>query len=101
MKVPKSRRIYCPFCKKHAIHKLTEVRGKNRGTLKRGSIARARIRGRGQGFGNKGRWGSKPTKPKRSGSKVSKKTNILLRCEVCKKAHTQNKGIRSKKLELK
>ena len=101
MKIPKTRRIYCPFCKKHTLHKVTEVKGKTRGTLKRGSIARARLRGRGQGFGNKGRWGSKPTKPKRSGSKISKKANLLLRCEICKKAHNPSKMLRAKKIELK
>ena len=101
MKIPKTQKSYCPFCKKHTLHKLTEVKSKTRGTLKRGSIARARWRGRGRGAGNKGRWGSKPTKPKRSGSKISKKINILLRCEVCKKAHTPSKSERAKKIEWK
>ena len=101
MKIPKTRKTYCPFCRKHTSHKVIEVKGKTRGTLKRGSIARARWRGRGQGFGNKGRWGSKPTKPKRAGSKVTKKTNLIFKCEVCSKAHMQNKGKRMKKVELK
>ena len=89
MKIPKARKVYCPTCNKHTNHKTSEVKGKNRGTLKRGSIARARWRGRGQGAGNKGRWGSKPTKPKRSGSKISKKTkrpttNLFMLCQLLK-----------------
>ncbi|MEK6974693.1 MAG: 50S ribosomal protein L44e [Nanoarchaeota archaeon] len=103
MNIPKQKNMYCPFCKKHTLHKISTVKGKERGSLKWGSIKRAMKRGRGVGYGNLGKWGSKPaiSKWKRTGAKVSKKTNLKFTCDVCKKAHIQNKGIRSKKIEIK
>lgn len=103
MKLPKQKRIYCPYCKKHTTHKISQVKGKERGSLKKGSIQRAMKRGRGVGYGNLGKWGSKPaiSKWKRVGAKGSKKTNLKYTCEVCKKTHIQKKGIRTKKIEIK
>ena len=101
MKKVKTLKRYCKFCKKHTQQKLVIVKtGQKRGSLKRGSISRARKRGLGRGMGNRGRWGSKPTKPKMIGAKSSKKTNIMYTCSVCKKSTLQRKGIRTKKLEL-
>ena len=103
MNFPKLKRIYCPFCKKHTSHKVSTVKGKERGSLKKGSIQRAKKRGRGTGYGNLGKWGSKPPigRWKRTGAKTSKKTNLKYTCETCKKSHIQNKGIRAKKVEFK
>lgn len=103
MNLPKQKRIYCPYCKKHTIHKVATVKGKERGSLKKGSIQRAKKRGRGTGFGNLGKWGSKPaiSKWKRTGAKMSKKTNLKFTCEVCKKSHIQNQGVRAKKIDIK
>ncbi len=100
MNLPKQKRIYCPFCKKHTIHKIATIKGKERGSMKKGSIQRANKRGRGVGYGNLGKWGSKPaiSKWKRTGAKVS---NLKFTCDVCKKTHIQNKGIRAKKIEIK
>lgn len=69
--------------------------------MKRGSIDRARKRGLGRGFGNLGKWGSKPpvTKWKRK-TKSTKKTNLLYTCQVCKKAHQQKKGMRTGKMQI-
>ena len=103
MNYPKQKTTYCPFCKKHTIHKISVVKGKERGSMKKGSIERAKKRGRGVGFGNLGKWGSKPaiSKWKRTGAKISKKSNIKFTCEVCKKTHLQSYGIRAKKIEIK
>jgi len=76
-------------------------RGGKRGSLKRGSIARARYRGKGRGFGNLGRYGSKPTKPKMSGVKSSKKIDLRFKCKICGKTHVQKAGIRAKRTEFK
>ncbi len=103
MKLPKEKNMYCPSCRKHTLHKIATVKGKERGSLKKGSMQRAFKRGRGQGFGNLGKWGSKPaiSKWKRTGAKLSKKTNLSFTCTNCKKTHIQNQGIRTKKLEIK
>lgn len=102
MKIPKSLKKYCKFCKKYTVHKITEVKtGHKRGTLKKGALQRAKKRGLARGHGNLGRWGSKPTSPKRAGAKVSKKTNLKFTCEECKKSVPQRAGFRTKRIELK
>ena len=100
MKLPKSIKKYCKFCRKYTDQKISQVKGKERGSLKHGSIARAKKRGLGRGFGNLGKWGSKPalSKFKMTGAKTRKKTNIKYTCDVCKKSTLQNKGIRTKKI---
>ncbi len=102
MKIPKTKKAYCKKCKKHTEHKVTENKtsGK-RGSLKKGSIARSRQRGLGRGFGNLGKWGSKPaiSKFKRTGSKSSKKIALKLTCKECQQSSIQSIG-RLKKVEL-
>lgn len=96
MKIPKKVKRYCPYCKKHTEHKVTQAKtGHQRGTLKRGSPVRAKKRGLNRGKGNLGRY-SKPaiTKWKRK-SKSTKKTNLVYTCMVCGKSTVQKKGKRS------
>ncbi len=102
MKLPKTTKRHCPFCKKHTEHKISQVStGHKRPALKRGSMERAKKRGRGRGYGNLGKWGSKPavTKWKRK-TKSTKKTNLLYTCKVCKKSHIQRKGTRAGKIQI-
>ena len=102
MKIPKKINRYCPYCKKKTEHKVTDVSsGHKRSSLKRGSIERAKKRGLARGYGNLGKWGSKPavTKWKRK-TKTTKKTNLLYTCQICKKAHQQKKGKRTGKLQI-
>lgn len=100
MKIPKKIKKHCKHCRKNTDHKVSQVKtGTKRGSLKRGSIQRAQKRGRGVGAGNKGRWGSKPTKPKRTGAKSSKKLTLKLTCLVCNKSLIKT-GSRAKKVEL-
>lgn len=65
-----------------------------------GSKSRTRKRGQWRGYGNLGKY-SKPPKPKMSGKKQSKKTDLRYECTVCKKKHIQKKGIRAKRVEFK
>ena len=100
MKYPKATRRYCIHCKTHTSHKVSEAKGRERGSLKHGSIQRARKRGLGRGYGNRGKWGSKPalSKFKMTGAKTSKKTNLKFTCEKCSKTSLQSHGFRVKKL---
>jgi ribosomal protein L44E len=97
VKIPKVTNRFCPSCKKKHEHKIKLVStGAKRGTLKRGGIARAKLRGLGIGIGNKGKWGSKPAVSKfKRKSKTTKKTNIMYTCKECGKSHyrksTRNK----------
>lgn len=99
MKIPKTTKRYCPYCKKKTEQKVKIVStGAKRGALKRGSKQRARLRGRNRGIGNLGRW-SKPAVSKfKRKTKTNKKTNIMYTCLVCKKSKYQKKGHRVGKL---
>ncbi|HRZ85917.1 MAG TPA: 50S ribosomal protein L44e [Candidatus Paceibacterota bacterium] len=100
MKKPKATNRYCPFCRKKTEHKIKLLSSTiKRGTMARGSLQRAKKRGLGRGFGNLGKWGSKPpmTKWKRK-TKKTKKAIFLYTCQECKKAHQSKKGLRSSKV---
>jgi len=99
MKIPKTTKRFCPYCKKKTEQKIKLVgTGFKRGTLTRGSKTRARLRGQGRGIGNKGKWGSKPAMSKfKRKSKTTKKTNIMYTCKECNKSKYQKKGIRLSK----
>ncbi len=102
MKLLKVIKRYCPYCKVHKEHKVTQNKKKNASSLTYGSKIRARRRGLARGTGNLGRY-SKPavTKFKMTGKKLTKKTDLRYECTSCKKKHMQKKGIRAKKVELK
>jgi large subunit ribosomal protein L44e len=101
MKIPKIRRTYCPKCKKHTEHKVSQTKRKQASSLTYGSKKRARKRGKARGSGNLGRY-SKPavTKFKLTGAKQSKKTDLRYECKVCKKIHLQKKGKRARRVEF-
>tara|TARA_Y100000310_G_scaffold343968_1_gene454255 strand:+ start:353 stop:670 length:318 start_codon:yes stop_codon:yes gene_type:complete len=88
MKIPKTTKRFCPYCRKVTGQKIKVVgTGFRRGTLTRGSKYRAKLRGLGRGIGNLGKWGSKPAQSKfKRKTKTTKKTNIMYTCDVCKKS---------------
>ena len=84
------------------MHKITIAKKRTRGTarpLSRGSKFRMRKRSLDVGIGNHGRY-SRPPKPKMTGKKQTKKTDLRFECTVCKKQHGQRKGKRTKKVEF-
>ena len=95
MKIPKTTKRYCPYCRKKTEQKIKLVStGSKRGTLTRGSKSRARLRGQSRGIGNKGKY-SKPAVSKfKRKSKTTKKTNMMYTCNECGKSKYQKKGIR-------
>ena len=101
MKIPKTVRRYCPYCKKHTIHKVLQTKKGKPRSLSYGSKVRAKKRGQARGLGSLGRY-SKPavSKWKMTGKKHSKKTDLRYQCTVCKRSHTQSKGVRTKKVEF-
>ena len=101
MKIPKTRKSYCPTCKKHTESKVFQVKKGQASSLSYGSKIRAKRRGKARGFGNLGRY-SKPavTKFKMGGKKQTKKVDLRYQCTVCKKYHIQGKGFRAKRLEI-
>ena len=102
MKIPKVQRRHCPYCRKHAEHKVKQNKGRGRSAThpqSRGATSRIRRRGERRGAGNLGKY-SKPPKPKMSGKKVSKKLDLRYECQTCNKTHQQASGIRAKKVEM-
>ena len=102
MKLPKQKKRYCKHCKKSTMQKVSLVKARGRSathSMSHGGKNRAMRRGRGTGFGNLGKWGSKPaiSKFKRTGAKVSKKVVLKFTCPECGKASLLSKGFRSKK----
>jgi large subunit ribosomal protein L44e len=105
MKLPKIRKTYCRFCKKHTEHKVVESKKKTAFTAHPLSYGnkklRAKWRGR-IGMGNNGRYSKPPlTRSKMYGKKKSKNTDLRFECSVCKKMHNQRSGFRLKKIEWK
>ncbi len=102
MKIPKTVKRLCPFCKKHTSHKVMQSKKSMPRSLSRGLKYRAKDRGLAKGKGNLGRY-SKPaiSKFKLTGSKQSKKADIRYECAECKKKHVKNKTKRAKRVEFK
>ncbi len=103
MKIVKVIKRYCPYCKKHSEHKISQAKKRTPGSahpLAKAAKKRSRF---GKGMGNLGKYGSKPpiSKFKMTGKKTSKKTDFRYECKVCKKTHVQKKGFRAKKVEFK
>ncbi len=101
MKSKKVMKKYCPNCGHHTEHKVTQAKQSTRSSahpLSRGSTSRLVRRNERRGFGNLNRY-SKPTKPKRTGAKQTKKIVFKLTCNVCKKSFQLPMG-RSKKIEF-
>jgi len=99
MKVPKTTKRFCPYCRKKTEQKVKLVStGAKRGSLKRGSKQRTRLRGRNRGIGNRGRWSRKANTKFKRKTKTTKKTNIMYTCSVCGKSKYQKQGIRAGKI---
>ena len=102
MKLPKTKRRYCPKCRKHTDVKVYASKKRTAGSAKPlGRWAKPRT-GFGKGFGNKGKYGSKPaiSKFKMTGKKTSKKVDLRFECKECKKSHIQKQGQRMKRVEF-
>ena len=100
MNLPKTTKRYCPFCKKKTEQKIDLVStGSKRGTLKRGSLVRAKKRNAMPGKGNKGKYGSKPAiKAWKRKTKTTTRKVIIYKCKECKKSKHAKKSKRVSKL---
>ena len=100
MKKPKATNRYCPFCNKRTQHKIKLLStGVKRGTLKRGSKERAKMRSV-PGKGNKGRYSKPAVGQWKRKTKNTKKHVFIYTCQTCKKSHQSKKGKRSGKVML-
>ena len=104
MKKPKTIKRLCPYCKVHTEHMVGKSKQTTRGKanpLSTGTKCRSKKRDR--GFISVGKHGRTSrmqiTQRKRDVKNTSKKTDIRYIWQTCKKQHTQESGIRTKKFE--
>lgn len=103
MKLKKLQSRYCKKCKKHTEHAISIAKKRDRGSLKKGSLARLAKRGLGKaGYGNKGKYSRKAKSSwKRSGAKPGKKFDLRYKCKICNKIWvSSSKALIAKKLEF-
>ena len=90
LKIPKTVKMYCKFCKEHTKHEVERVRKKKASEL---NLGQRRFRRATSGFGGFPR-------PKPEGrEKPTKRVNLRYRRTKCKKASTPPSQ-RAKKLEI-
>lgn len=102
MKVPKQIKRHCPKCGTHTEHKVAQAKRRTPGAAHPLAKFAKKRTGFGKGFGNLGKYGSKPaiSKFKMTGAKTTKKTDFRYQCTKCKKTYVQSGGIRAKKVEF-
>ncbi len=99
MKLPKKTKRFCPYCNKHTEQKIDVVStGHKRGTLKYGSLTRAKMRGAIMGFGNRGRFSKPAVKSWNRKTKTTTRKVLIYTCTACKKSRHKKHSIRTSKL---
>ena len=103
MKIPKLKKRYCPYCKKHTEHKVAQAKRRSPNSANPGGISAKFRTGFGKGYGNLGRYGSRPAIKdfKMTGKKASKHLDLRYTCSVCKKTTVPRNAFRAKRVELK
>ncbi|MFN4133207.1 MAG: 50S ribosomal protein L44e [Candidatus Hadarchaeales archaeon] len=90
MKLPKKIKTYCPTCKKHTEHTVSQVKKRSASPFSWGQRQFAKVmRG----------YGSQPRSEQRKFFKTTKKVSLLFKCSVCGKSHPR-KGFRSKTVKF-
>ena len=101
MKLPKKTKRFCPKCIKRTEHKVDLVStGHKRGTLRRGSLARAKKRGVNRGMGNQGRYSKPAIKSWKRKTKTTTRKVVIYTCQECKKSKHAKKSRRVSKLVI-
>lgn len=101
MKLPKLRNTYCPFCRKHTEHKVSEAKQKTIGSAHPNSWGSRRQEAHDRGLGNTGRYNRPPIKQRKMfGKKQSKKVDLRYECSQCKKMHTIGSAWRARRVEF-
>ncbi len=99
MKLPKKINRYCPYCNTKTEQKIDIVStGHKRGTLKWGSLTRAKSRGAIPGTGNKGRYSMRAVKSRKMKTKTTTRKVLIYTCQKCKKSKQTAKSRRVSKI---
>ena len=101
MKLPKATKRFCPYCQKRTEQKIDLVStGFKRGTLARGSLSRAKKRGKNRGMGNLGKYSRKAIKSWKRKTKTTMRRVIIYTCKECKKSKLSKNSRRVSKIVL-
>ncbi len=90
MKVPKKLHTYCPSCRKHTGHKVSQLKKRAPRRLSWGQRQFARVT---SGYG------SQPRSEQKKFAKATKKVVLMLKCSVCGKSHPR-RGFRAKSVKF-
>ena len=86
MIIPKKIRTYCPHCRKHTEHGVSQLKKHSARPLSWGQRQFARVTAG---------YGGQPRSEQKKFAKTSKKVVLMLKCKVCGKSHPY-KGFSSK-----
>jgi len=99
IKIPKEKKRYCPYCRKHTLHKVEIVKTagrRNTSALKAGTRYRKKKLEKG--------YGSSPypvlEHGRKHGAKTTRKVLLRFTCTVCGKKHQIKNAQRIKRAEI-
>jgi large subunit ribosomal protein L44e len=90
MKIPKKLRTYCPHCKKHTEHTVSQLKKRAARPMSWGQRQFARVTAG---------YGSQPRSEQKKFAKTTKKVVLMLKCGECGKSHPKE-GFRSKTVKF-
>jgi len=90
MKVPKKLHTYCPSCRKHTEHRVSQLKKRSPRRLSWGQRQFARVTAG---------YGSQPRSEQKKFAKATKKVALMLKCSVCGKSHPR-RGFRAKSVKF-
>ncbi len=88
--MPKTQKIFCPYCKTHTEHAVEQAKKKNRRKMSQGQ----------RRFLRKLKGYTSFPRPKPDHQKPVKRTDLRYKCSKCGKKHIKGKGFRSKKFQI-
>jgi len=90
MIIPKKLRTYCPSCRKHTEHSVSQLKKRSARPLSWGQRQFGRVT---SGYG------SQPRSEQKKFAKTAKKVVLMLKCKVCGKSHP-HRGFRAKSVKF-
>jgi len=91
MIVPKKLRTYCPSCRKHTEHSVSQLKKRSARPLSWGQRQFGRVMAG---------YGSQPRSEQKKFAKTAKKIVLMLKCSTCGKSHP-HRGFRAKGVKFK
>lgn len=94
MKYPKTRKAFCPFCRKHTVHTVEKAKRRGRSQAHPMSQSQRRFKRKLKGYT------SFPRPNPKGRGKPTTKVDLRFKCGECGRKHSIGKGFRVKKFEI-